>query len=198
MFEPPVDPNSKAKLVAIKLDEASIGHANANIEHEREVAIFDILESNRFELEGRDVTDRIRAEDVSDAASKIAGLASVRQGLLRFQRSIRRKPGLVAEGRDMGSMVFPDAILKIFLTASVEERARRRYKQLKEKGFDANLADLLQDIALRDRRDSERSLAPLQKSADAQLLETTGLSIEESVSQVVQWFESVRRQAPSR
>ncbi|MFN0038824.1 MAG: (d)CMP kinase, partial [Burkholderiales bacterium] len=156
------------------------------------------FQDDRIELEGRDVTDRIRAENVSDAASKIAGLASVRQGLLRFQRSNCRKPGLVAEGRDMGSVVFPDAFLKVFLTASVEERARRRYKQLKEKGFDANLTDLLQDIALRDRRDSERSLAPLQKSADAQLLETTGLSIEESVSQVVQWFESVRRQAPSR
>jgi cytidylate kinase len=98
----------------------------------------------------------------------------------------------------MGTVVFPDAVLKVFLTASAEERALRRYKQLIDKGFDANLATLLQEISQRDARDSERSVAPLQKSADAQVLDTTGLSIEEAVAQVIQWFETAQRRAPSR
>ena len=98
----------------------------------------------------------------------------------------------------MASVVFPDAQLKVFLTASVEERARRRHKQLIEKGFDANLSTLLQDIRLRDARDSERSVAPLQKSVDAQIIDTTGLSIQEVVAQILQWFESASRKAPTR
>jgi cytidylate kinase len=114
------------------------------------------------------------------------------------QQAFRRSPGLVAEGRDMASVVFPDASLKVFLTASAEERARRRYKQLIEKGFNANLTTLLQDIRQRDVRDSERSVAPLQKSVDAQIIDTTGLSIEEVVARILQWFESASRKAPSR
>lgn len=98
----------------------------------------------------------------------------------------------------MASVVFPDAQLKVFLTASAEERARRRHKQLIEKGFDANLSTLLQDIRLRDARDSERSVAPLQKSVDAQIIDTTGLSIQEVVAQILQWFESASRKAPTR
>ncbi|MGV8712211.1 MAG: (d)CMP kinase [Nitrosomonas sp.] len=104
---------------------------------------------------------------------------------MQRQRAFRQAPGLVADGRDMGSVVFPDAVVKIFLTASAEERARRRHKQLIEKGFNANLATLLQDIRQRDERDSARSVAPLQKGADAQLVDTTGLSVEEVVSQVM-------------
>ncbi|HEX4986493.1 MAG TPA: bifunctional 3-phosphoshikimate 1-carboxyvinyltransferase/cytidylate kinase [Burkholderiales bacterium] len=149
-------------------------------------------------LDGEDVTDAIRAEPVSTAASEIAAFGPVRQGLMFRQRAFRRPPGLVAEGRDMASVVFPDAALKIFLTASAEERANRRYKQLIEKGFDANLTTLLQDIRLRDARDSERSVAPLQKSADAQIIDTTGLSIREVVGRIVQWYESASRKVPSR
>ena len=149
-------------------------------------------------LDGDDVTDAIRAEVVSAAASAIASFSSVRQGLMRRQQAFRRPPGLVAEGRDMASVVFPDATLKVFLTASAEERALRRYKQLIEKGFDANLTTLLQDIRQRDVRDSERSLAPLQKSVGAQIIDTTGLSIQEVVARILQWFESASRKAPSR
>jgi cytidylate kinase len=104
----------------------------------------------------------------------------------------------VAEGRDMASVVFPDAVLKVFLTASVEERADRRYKQLIEKGFDANLTTLLQDIRQRDARDSGRSVAPLQKSVDAQIIDTTGLSVQEVVARILQWVGSALRKAPSR
>jgi len=153
---------------------------------------------DNIRLDGDDVTDAIRTEEVSAAASHVAAIHEVRQGLIKRQRAFRRPPGLVADGRDMGTVVFPDAILKVFLTASAEERALRRYKQLIDKGFDANLATLLQEISQRDGRDSARSLAPLQKSADAQVLDTTGLSIEEAVAQVVRWFESVQRRAPSR
>ena len=149
-------------------------------------------------LDGEDVTDAIRTEEVSAAASHVAAIHEVRQGLIKRQRAFRRPPGLVADGRDMGTVVFPDAVLKVFLTASAEERALRRYKQLIDKGFDANLATLLQEISQRDARDSARNVAPLQKSADAQVLDTTGLSIEEAVAQIVQWFESVQRRAPSR
>ncbi len=145
-----------------------------------------------------DVSAAIRAEGVSAAASLVATIPEVRQGLIQRQRAFRRAPGLVSDGRDMGTVVFPDAVLKVFLTASAEERALRRYKQLIDKGFDANLATLLQEISQRDARDSERSVAPLQKSADAQVLDTTGLSIEEAVAQVIQWFETAQRRAPSR
>ncbi len=153
---------------------------------------------DNIHLGGEDVTEAIRAEEVSATASRIAAIPEVRQGLIPRQRAFRRPPGLVADGRDMGTVVFPDAVLKVFLTASAEERALRRYKQLIDKGFDANLATLLQEISQRDARDSARSVAPLQKSADAQVLDTTGLSIEEAVAQVIQWFESVQRRAPSR
>jgi len=149
-------------------------------------------------LQGEDVTDAIRAEAVSSAASEVASFASVRQGLMRRQQAFRRAPGLVAEGRDMASTVFPDAVLKVFLTASAQERARRRHKQLIEKGFDANLTTLLQDIGQRDARDSGRGVAPLQRSEDAQIIDTTGLSIQEVAAQIVQWFESASRKAPSR
>jgi 3-phosphoshikimate 1-carboxyvinyltransferase len=152
----------------------------------------------RILLNAEDVTDSIRAEAVSAAASEIASFPSVRQGLMRRQQAFRHAPGLVAEGRDMASVVFPDAALKVFLTASAEERARRRYKQLIEKGFNATLTTLLQDIRQRDARDTERSVAPLQKSVDAQIIDTTGLSIEEVVARILQWFESASRKAPSR
>ncbi len=134
----------------------------------------------------REVTDAIRTEQVGHRASEIAAIASVRQALLDRQRAFAQQPGLLADGRDMGTVVFPDAELKIFLTASFEERANRRYKQLKEKGIDANLPELVSELKARDKRDSERSTAPLKAADDATLLDTTEMSIDEVVNQVLQ------------
>ena len=144
-------------------------------------------------LNQEDVTDLIRSEEVSATASQVAALPAVRQALLMRQRAFRQPPGLVADGRDMGSVVFPDAVLKIYLTADAEERARRRYKQLIEKGMGANITTLLQDIRQRDERDSARAVAPLQKSDDASLLDTTKLSIDAAVEQVLARYAAAKR-----
>ena len=148
---------------------------------------------DRVTLGGRDVTDIIVAEAVSVAASRIAALPRVRQTLLARQRAFRRPPGLVADGRDMGSVVFPDAVLKIFLTASLEERAARRYKQLMEKGMGATMAALLQDIRERDQRDMRRPTAPLQRSADAVLIDSTSMSAADAVAQVLALYKQAPR-----
>jgi len=137
-------------------------------------------------LSGEDVTDAIRDEEVGSKASEIAAIPAVRQALLERQRAFATLPGLLADGRDMGTVVFPHAQLKIFLTASPEERAKRRYKQLKEKGIDANLPELVAELKARDKRDSERSAAPLKAADDAVLLDTTEMSIDEVVNQVMQ------------
>ncbi len=129
-------------------------------------------------LEGKDVTEAIRSETCGNAASQVAALPAVRAALLQRQRNFRRPPGLVADGRDMGTVVFPDALLKIFLSASPAERAIRRYKQLREKGISVSLVALEQEIAERDERDAKRQVAPLKPAADAQVLDTTRLSIE--------------------
>ena len=144
-------------------------------------------------LDGVIAGDELRGETCAAAASKVAALPRVRAALLNKQRAFRRAPGLVTDGRDMGSVVFPDAMVKIFLTASAEARAERRYKQLKEKGMDANIVTLLQDIRARDERDSKRSAAPLQQSPDASLLDTTALNIEQAVESVLTAY---REKAP--
>ncbi|MBI5889828.1 MAG: bifunctional 3-phosphoshikimate 1-carboxyvinyltransferase/cytidylate kinase [Nitrosomonadales bacterium] len=136
-------------------------------------------------LDGTKVGDELRTEEAGSAASKIAALPKVRAALLDKQRAFRRAPGLVADGRDMASVVFPDSKLKIFLTASAEARAERRYKQLIEKGMSANIAALLQDIKARDERDTQRSVAPLQQAQGASLLDTTPLNIEQAVQEVL-------------
>ena len=128
-------------------------------------------------LAGRDVTDAVRSEACGDAASRVAALPAVRAALLERQRAFRQSPGLVADGRDMGTVVFPAAPLKIFLTASPRERAKRRYKQLKEKEIDVSLARLLEDISQRDRRDEQRLVSPLRPATDAEILDTTDLGI---------------------
>lgn len=138
-------------------------------------------------LSGVEVSEAIRQEDISSGASKIAALPLVREALLARQREFRQAPGLVADGRDMGSVVFPDAQTKIFLTASVEIRAQRRYKQLIEKGIAASIQPLLLDLRERDERDSQRSVAPLKQNEDAELLDTTNLTIEQAVAQVLSW-----------
>lgn len=135
-------------------------------------------------LEGDDVSLRIRSEEAGNAASKVAAIPSVRTALLQRQRDFRKMPGLVTDGRDMGTVVFPDAPFKVFLTASAEERAQRRYKQLKQKGIESNLSDLIAEISERDRRDSEREVAPLRPAEGALILDSTELGIEAVFEQV--------------
>ncbi|MGV8893478.1 MAG: (d)CMP kinase [Burkholderiaceae bacterium] len=142
----------------------------------------------RVLLSNVDVTDAIRAEEVGNAASKIAALPAVRQSLVGLQQGFRQAPGLVADGRDMGTVIFPDAALKVFLTASVEVRAQRRYKQLIDKGFSASITDLSQDLNERDTRDAQRTTAPLKPAEDAYLLDTSELNADQAVSQVLNWY----------
>jgi cytidylate kinase len=138
----------------------------------------------RILLEGQEVTGAIRTESAGNAASRVAALTAVREALLQRQRDFRQPPGLVADGRDMGTTVFPDAELKIFLTASAEQRAQRRYKQLKEKGLDVSLGALINEIAERDARDSNRQSSPLKPADDAVVVDTSELSITEVMAEV--------------
>lgn len=153
------------------------------------------FDNDRICIGDRDVTTAIRDERVSAAASRAAALQPVREALLARQRAFRESPGLVADGRDMGSVVFPDAILKVFLTADPEERARRRHKQLMEKGLGATMGALLQEIRERDVRDAQRAVAPLRKCPDALELDTTRMSVEAAVRQVLAWYDRTK-QAP--
>jgi len=146
-----------------------------------------VFGEDSIRLAGEEVGEAIRSEDISFGASQVAALPAVREVLLFRQRVFRRAPGLVGDGRDMASVIFPDARTKVFLTASVEVRAERRYKQLIEKGIAASIQPLLLDLRARDERDSQRSVAPLQQSADAELLDTTDLSIAAAVAQVLAW-----------
>jgi len=148
------------------------------------------FEGEQIWLDGVLAGDALRGEQCAAAASRVAALPLVRLALLNKQRAFRRAPGLVTDGRDMASVVFPDALHKVFLTASAEARAERRYKQLKEKGMDANIANLLQDIRARDERDTQRSAAPLQQSPDASLLDTTALNIEQAVESVLTGYRT--------
>jgi 3-phosphoshikimate 1-carboxyvinyltransferase len=193
-----LDSGSLYRLVALDALQKNIDFQDAATLGARARSLPVEFSGSTILMGGVDVTDAIRTEAVSSAASEVAAIPAVRQGLMLRQQVFRQPPGLVAEGRDMASVVFPDATVKVFLTASAETRAERRHKQLIEKGFDANLATLLQDIRRRDARDSERSVAPLQKSVDAQIIDTTDLSIEEVVARIVQSYESALRKAPSR
>ena len=139
----------------------------------------------RITLEGENVTHTIRTQEVADVASKIASLPRVREALLRRQRAFKEAPGLVADGRDMGTVVFPQAEVKIFLTADASERARRRYLELKEKGHDVNIGDLLSEIQARDERDMNRAVAPLKPADDAYMLDSTNKSIEQVLDEVL-------------
>jgi 3-phosphoshikimate 1-carboxyvinyltransferase len=167
-------------------DEAGVATIAANLPAE--------FVGEKIILSGEEVTEAIRAEDVGVGASKVAALPAVRAALLDRQRAYRRFPGLVADGRDMGSVVFPDAPVKVFLTASAEARGERRYKQLIDKGMPDNMRPLLQDIVKdlreRDARDAARSVAPLKQCDDADLVDTTALTIEEAVAAVM---DSVRK-----
>ena len=162
-------------------DEKGCGAAAAGLEP--------VFKDGRIFLEGEDVTETIRQEAVGIAASKVAMLPAVRAALLDVQRAARKAPGLVADGRDLASVVFPDARLKVFLTASASARAQRRYKQLIDKGISANLRDLTRDLTQRDERDRQRAAAPCIPAPDAHLLDSSGLTIDETVAAVLAWWK---------
>jgi cytidylate kinase len=173
------------------------GERGANLDNDLEISNISLNLNIKFEfsrvwVDGRDVSELIRGEVAGAAASRVAVLPGVRKALMALQRGFRRLPGLVADGRDMGSVVFPDAALKIYLTASPEERARRRYKQLMEKDSGASMAALLQDIRDRDFRDSTRAAAPLLKCADAIEIDTTGMPVGEVVAQVLHLYQKTQ------
>lgn len=181
-----LDSGSLYRLVGLAARLAGVGMDN-------EAALAAIAQKlpARFEgglvfLDNQDVTLAIRTEEASQDASRVAAWPAVREALLARQQAYREVPGLVAEGRDMATVVFPDARVKIFLTASCEARAERRYKQLMEKGLSANMADLLQDIQIRDQRDRERTVAPLVCAKDAVEIDTTPLTLAQSVAAVLE------------
>ena len=147
--------------------------------------------SERIWLDDDEITLEVRKETTGEMASVVAVIPAVREALLERQRAFQQAPGLVADGRDMGSLVFPSASVKIFLTASAEERAMRRHKQLKDKGIDVSLAALSRDIEDRDRRDSERSVAPLRPAEDARILDSSGQSIEAVAQTVLDWVANL-------
>jgi cytidylate kinase len=149
----------------------------------------------KITLEGENVTHTIRTEQVGSVASQIASLPRVREALLRRQRAFRESPGLVADGRDMGTIVFPGAEAKIFLTADARERANRRYLELKQKGHDVNIDDLLSEIQARDERDMNRAVAPLVPAADAYLLDSTNKSIDQVLQEVLSFVKKQLNQA---
>lgn len=149
-----------------------------------------IFQEDRVILDGEDVSDQIRQEEMGKRASEVAVHTGVRQALVARQQAFRQKPGLVADGRDMASVIFTDAVTKVFLTASPEARADRRYKQLIAKGFSANIDVLLQDLRDRDARDANRSQSPLKAVEGAHHLDTTSMTIEEAVNQVLRWHQA--------
>ena len=191
-----LDSGSLYRLVALKALETGIAL-------DAEGALADAARSldvkftgRQIRLAGRDAATAIRSEAVSAAASRVAVHPAVRAALLDRQRAFRRPPGLVADGRDMGTIVFPDACLKVFVTANPEERARRRHKQLIEKGISVTIESLLLDIRERDARDAGRAVAPLAAAADAVILDTTGVSIEAAVRFVVDRYRALENGRP--
>ena len=190
-----LDSGALYRLTALSALESGIDLTDEPALAARAAALEVRFEGERILLSGCEVSKDIRAEAVGVAASKIATLPAVRQALVDLQHGFRRAPGLVADGRDMGTVIFPDAPLKVFLTASVEARAERRYKQLIDKGFPANMADLLQDLRERDARDTQRAVAPLKPAEGAHLLDTSNMGIEQAVEQVLGWYRSVSQQS---
>ena len=187
-----LDSGALYRLVALQAEKA--GQTDATEESLAAIAAglevrFDSDEAGeeRVWLGDSEVSGELRTEECGRIASHVAALPMVREALLGLQRGFRTAPGLVADGRDMGTVVFPDARLKVFLTATAEERAKRRHKQLKDKGIDVSLPALSRDIEDRDRRDSERSVAPLRPAEDARLLDSSKLTIDEVTQTVLDW-----------
>jgi cytidylate kinase len=183
-----LDSGALYRLTALSALEAKLALGDANAIAALARALPVQFAADQILLAGRPVQDAIRQEAIGNAASKIAALPAVRAALVELQHSFRKTPGLVADGRDMGTVIFPDATLKVFLTASVQARAERRYKQLIDKGFPANMLALLQDLKERDARDTERAAAPLKPAEGAHLLDTSDMTIEQSVAQVLDWW----------
>ncbi len=188
-----LDSGALYRLVALRALEAGVDAGDAATLASLANHLQPRFDGGRIALNGQDVTDEIRREDVGNLASHIAVHPSLRSALLDLQKSFRRSPGLVADGRDMGTVVFPEAQLKVFLTASTEARAERRYKQLKDKGFSSNIHALLQELQARDDRDSKRSAAPLVPAEDAFQLDSSRLTIEEVVAQILRWHGETDR-----
>lgn len=186
-----LDSGALYRLVGHAVVEAGISFNNKNKISEIANNLNVEFNAGRIRLNGKDVTDLIRTETAGNNASKVAAMPSVRAALLDWQRDYARPPGLVADGRDMGTTVFPDAGVKIFLTASAAERAERRHKQLKEKGLPANLAALTAEIEERDARDLARAASPLAAAADAVQIDSTAMTIDEVVAQVLRLAEQV-------
>jgi cytidylate kinase len=187
-----LDSGALYRLVALAGIKAGLGsedeEGHARLATTMDVAFgVDAHDGELVTLDGRDVTAEIRSETAGQGASRVAAWPVVRTALLQRQRAFAQPPGLVADGRDMGTVVFPQADLKIFLTASPEERAQRRYKQLKDKGSGVSLAALSREITERDLRDSTRTVAPLKPAPDARVIDSTGLSIEAVVNRVLEW-----------
>jgi CMP/dCMP kinase len=150
------------------------------------------FEKGEILLANENVTQAIRAENVGNLASKIAAFPTVRQALFALQLGFRKPPGLVADGRDMGTVIFPHAKLKVYLTASVEARAQRRYKQLIDKGFSASMEDLLSDLQARDDRDTHRTIAPLVPAEGARILDTSNMTADDAIELVLKWYGEVK------
>ncbi|OAM52717.1 cytidylate kinase [Methylovorus sp. MM2] len=184
-----LDSGALYRIVALAALAANIDWANA-VELGKMVPSLNIqFEDGNIYLNGQDVSDDVRTEKMGKGASEVAVHPAVRHALVGLQHSFRKAPGLVADGRDMATVIFPDATTKIFLTATAEIRAERRYKQLMSKGIHANLADILSDLQSRDVRDQQRLVAPLQQAEDAELLETSNLSIAQAVETVLSYAE---------
>jgi cytidylate kinase len=190
-----LDSGALYRLVALAALQRRIDFSDAQALAEAaatlEVRFTPAATGERILLGGIDVGAELRTERAGDAASKVAAVPQVRAALLQRQRDFAMPPGLVADGRDMGTVVFPDALLKVVLTASAEARAMRRHKQLKEKGIDVSLPDLSWDIAQRDARDANRTVAPFKPAPDAQVIDSTSLTPEEVVAHILQWLERV-------
>ena len=186
-----LDSGTLYRLVALVASRTGVDLADeealANITEHLDVT----FEGTEIRLGSEDVTDIVRSEACGNGASRVAAHSQVRKALLGRQRAFRRNPGLVADGRDMCSVVFPDATLKIFLVANTETRAQRRYKQLMGKGVDVKIATILQDIRERDARDSGRSVAPLKQDADSSFIDTTLLNITEVVNQILRLYAEI-------
>ena len=183
-----LDSGSLYRLVALLTDDIDVKNIKQLVEIAKNLDVEYVPDNGHIQvlLQQQDVTQAIRSEAVGDKASRVAVLPEVREALLGRQKAFAQPPGLVADGRDMGTVVFPDASLKIYFTASPKERAKRRYKQLKEKGIDANLPSLVEELRKRDERDSSRSTAPLKAAADAIVIDTTHMNVEEVIREVMQ------------
>lgn len=190
-----LDSGSLYRLVALAATRAGVVLQDTVRLAELAVSLDVRFADGQIFLSGEPVTEAIRAEEIGVTASVVAAVPAVRTALMERQRRFRRPPGLVADGRDMGSVVFRDAQLKVFLTASVEIRAERRYKQLIGKGIAASIHVLSADLRERDARDAARPVAPLVQLPDARLLDTSALSIEQAVSQVLGWYRALQVQA---